>query len=174
MEGRSSGFTLIELMVTLAMAAIIVTLAAPNLRGLVQSNRAASASNSFVTALNLARTAAVQRSIAVSICPRSSPTSSTCGGSGAWANGWIVFQDATGGGSVGSSPIIRVFSKLDSSGTLTISGGDSFLTFDPTGLLVHPTSGVTFTLQMSDCTGQSNRTISVDPQGLISSEAASC
>jgi len=171
-------------MVTLAMAAIIVTLSLPNLRSMVQDNRSATAGNTFVTALNLARTSAVQQSVPVSICPQTS-SGTACSGNNNWSVGWIVFKDFNESGTIdqpSSGPkdqILRVFSKLTGNATLSVSPAATSLTYAPTGMLIDssgasPTSDSVFTLKLPNCSGQSNRTITVNPQGRIASAAASC
>ena len=88
---RSRGFTLIELMITLVLAAIILTLAVPGFQDIIRNNRAATQANELVTALGLARSEAVKRGARVSLCP--STDQASCTGGADWSNGWIVFLD---------------------------------------------------------------------------------
>lgn len=180
----SQGFTLIELLVTLAMAAIIVTAAAPSLRSLVQNNRSATAGNSFLTALNLARTAAVQRSVPISVCPKAA-SGTTCSGSNDWSTGWLVFRDANADGALASAAdVIQVFAPLKTGAQFTDSClnqsltpcNPTFVTFEPTGMLNPATnaSGVAFSLQFPGCKGQAKRTITVTPTGRPFSATAAC
>jgi prepilin-type N-terminal cleavage/methylation domain-containing protein len=85
-----SGFTLVELMITVAIAAILITVAAPSFTGLLSSNSAKSAAERFANTSAYARSEAVTRSAKVTICSRL--TDSTCGGLD-WSAGWIVFLD---------------------------------------------------------------------------------
>lgn len=78
-----AGFTLIEAMVALAIAAILLTVAVPAFQDLVQNNRLVSHTNEFVTALNLARSEAIKRSVSVTI--KKTGTN--------WEEGWQVFTD---------------------------------------------------------------------------------
>lgn len=183
MKHKSDGFTVIELLVTVAMAAIIVTMAVPSLRSLVQDNRSATAGNSFLTALNLARATAVQSSVPVSICPKDS-ASQTCSTQNDWITGWIVFKDADDNGALASSSdILRVFRPLQNGAVMkgdcigsTSSTCPTFVTFEPTGALNldSSTSGITFSIQFPDCTGQSKRIITLNPQGRPASATAAC
>lgn len=84
------GFTLIELMVTLALAAIILTQAVPSFNSLVQNNRLISQKNEFISTLNLARSEALKRGTRVTVCASTDQT--TCDTTN-WENGWIVFSD---------------------------------------------------------------------------------
>jgi type IV fimbrial biogenesis protein FimT len=65
---RQSGFTLVELMVTIAIAAILLGLGVPSFRTLIENNRIAAASNDIVTALQFARSEAVKRAVLVDFC----------------------------------------------------------------------------------------------------------
>lgn len=85
------GITLTEMMVVVAILAVVVALAAPNLAELFIRNRLETASNEFVTALNFARSEAMRRGVPVSI-RRVSATARE------WTEGWQVFVDINGNG----------------------------------------------------------------------------
>lgn len=89
---RLRGFTLIELMVTLAVLAILAALAAPSFSNLINSNRLIGAANDVVAGLQLARLEAVRRGQSVVVCP--STDGSSCAGSD-WSR-MIVFSDRNG------------------------------------------------------------------------------
>jgi len=84
---RASGFTLIELMVTLAIAVILTTVAVPSFRSVIQDNRLTTTANTLVTTVTLARSEAVKRGQTVSVEPRSSSD---------WNTGWEVWVDKGG------------------------------------------------------------------------------
>ena len=85
------GFTLVELLVTMTLVAILSAIALPSLSSFVTNSRVSSRANDFVAAINLARSEAVKRSSGVTICPSSN--AATCATAADWASGWIVFSD---------------------------------------------------------------------------------
>ncbi len=91
---KNTGFTLIELMITLFIVGILLTVGVPSLRTFMQSNQLVAASNELVAALHIARSEAIRLNSRVSICESSNGT--TCTTTGRWDNGWIVFVDANG------------------------------------------------------------------------------
>jgi len=92
-HGRSggSGFTLIEMLVLLAMVVVLQTLAAPALSGFVDSMRLTAGANSFLSSVHLARNEAAKRNARVVLCK--SATGDACTRAGGWEQGWLVFHD---------------------------------------------------------------------------------
>ena len=109
-----------ELMATLAVAGVLVTLAVPSFSELVKNNRLITQANDFVTSLNVARSEAIRRSSRVTVCKSSDQLS--CAGSGGWDQGWIVFNDVNGDGVVTNPTVnlLRVHSPL--SGNVSLNG----------------------------------------------------
>ena len=90
---RPAGFSLLELMVTLSVAAILLGLAAPAMEGILLDSRRTVAVNSFVHSIYLARITAADRGHTVSICR--STDGATCSNDTAdWQQGWIVFVNS--------------------------------------------------------------------------------
>jgi type IV fimbrial biogenesis protein FimT len=93
MKAKQSGFTLLEMMFTIALLAVIVGFGVPNLRDFVRNSRMTSAANDIVTDFNLARSEAVKRRVPVTLCK--SQTLAQCDEDDADGpfNSWIVFVD---------------------------------------------------------------------------------
>ena len=80
---RLRGFTLTELLITIVIAAMIVSAAIPALISSTQNNRLTAYSNELITALNIARIKAIETGRAVSVCPSSNGIA--CAGSSDWS-----------------------------------------------------------------------------------------
>ncbi len=91
---KHTGFTLTELMITLAIVGILLTVGVPSLKTLMQGNQLIASTNEIVSALHIARSEAIKLNTRVSICESSN--GATCATTGSWKNGWIVFIDGNG------------------------------------------------------------------------------
>ncbi len=98
MTPRQHGVTLLELMVTLSIMVILMTVAVPSFQDLIRSNRLSGITTEFMGRINYARSEAVKRGIPVTLCRSANGTA--CAASGAWSQGMIVFLDTNGDGSV--------------------------------------------------------------------------
>lgn len=130
---HNAGFTLVELMITLAVAAILVTAAVPSFMSMIASNRVTAASNDLVTALNLGKSEAIRSGRYALLCKNSN-----CDTTGSWADGWILFSDVDNNGvQNGDDPIIRTQEALEPSLAFQYIGGSggSRIQFRPNGSL---------------------------------------
>lgn len=123
----SRGFTLLELMVTIAILAIVAGLSTPSFLRTIENNRAATASNDFALAIIQARSEAVKRNQPVAICKSSD--GATCTNSDDWEQGWISFVDVDGDSILdGGDTIFAQHEALDGNTTLrAVNGTDSVL-----------------------------------------------
>ena len=155
------GFTLVELVVALAVAAILITMAYPSFRDSVKNNRQVSVNNASVGALHYARSEAVKRGHWVTLCipcgdGAGNPTqcadpvpadalpgcvtAAACGGSCPWERGWMVFSDidgdtlpdvVTGACVAGEDCILRVVEPAG--GEVTFRNAANAIRFDASG-----------------------------------------
>jgi type IV fimbrial biogenesis protein FimT len=113
------GFTLTELMVTLAVAAVLATIAIPNMRSFIQNGRLSSAANDLLRSFQLARTEALKRQLPVVVCASAAPTAPAPTCSYGPFKGWIVFQDTNSNWQVDNGePILERHELIDSSVTV--------------------------------------------------------
>jgi type IV fimbrial biogenesis protein FimT len=128
----SRGFTLMELMIVLAIAAVVLALGTPNFNEFRRNNRLTSTANDFLASVQLARGEAIKRQRIVSLCASNNPRAANPACStGAFA-GWIVFEDANGDCSrTNTEPVLRGEGPVD---TAITAASDGFCaSFAPTG-----------------------------------------
>ncbi|XOZ33462.1 GspH/FimT family pseudopilin [Halomonadaceae bacterium KBTZ08] len=122
----NAGFTLVELLVTLTILGIVSAIAVPSFQAMVASNRMTNQVNTLSGLIAYARSAAsTAPGSTVTICSSSNETS--CSGNSKWENGWIVFRDEDGDGSVDAGDgdeVLRVHAELAGGNTLRVTGFD--------------------------------------------------
>lgn len=101
---KAKGFTLVELMVTVAVMAILAAIAIPNFTSLINSNRLVSQANELVGVVQGARSEAIRYNQRVYVCSSNNGTS--CSGSATW-NGWLVFVDRDRNASPAAAEILQ-------------------------------------------------------------------
>lgn len=151
---RIKGFTLIELMVAIAVMAILLALGLPSFQESLRSNRVATGTNEMLAALSLARSEAIRNTRGSAVCPSSDGTA--CGG--AWGDadvGMLVWADsAPANGDIDVGETVLRYNQPNR--RLTIqrpAADDDTLRFDPRGRLHSSIAGPqTITLQPDVCT----------------------
>ena len=132
---RSSGFTLVELSLTLTVAAILMTTVVPAMQTMVASNRMVSQINLFVSSMHMARSEAIKRNRRVTICKGSAVTG--CVTSGGWEQGWISFVDENSNSQFDTGEeLLQTAGPVG--GTLTLRGNQwvkNYLSYLPSGHL---------------------------------------
>ena len=123
------GISIVELVVSLAVVAILATTGVPAFSSFVQSNRLNESSFDMLATINLARTEAVKRRTRVLLCRSADPTLSTpsCGGSAnTWTTGWLVFAsgDSNSTYDAGTDSLLGI-GLVDSSNVTVITNGTS-------------------------------------------------
>lgn len=148
----SVGFTLIELMVTIAIAAIFAALAFPSFRDFIAGQRVKTASYDISYMLTGARSEALKRNLNVIVAPET----------GGWQNGWTITA-GVGGPAIG---------QHEAFADLTITGPAVSVIYNSSGRL---TGLVTpFNVSSSVSGNLSSRCISIDLSGLPNSKSGAC
>lgn len=136
---KECGFTLVELLMTLAVAAVLATIAVPSFTATIRHSRAVTTVNELHTALNFARHSAITRNSYVVLCK--SADGKRCNHAlPDWNSGWLVFDNLNRDAAVQvnpGEPILRVHGPIRH-GARIISNRDSF-TFRP--MQLHSVNG---------------------------------
>jgi type IV fimbrial biogenesis protein FimT len=155
------GVTLVELMVTVAVLAIISLVAAPAFTDIFTSYRLSGFATTFAASAQAARSEAIRANRKVTLC-RSSD-GATCATSGGWEAGWIVIQDANGDGTRASGEQLVETQPALPSGYLMRSNSADRLSFDVTGF---SSDSAVFTLcRATPTVGTSQRRITISTTG---------
>lgn len=124
------GFTLIELMVTLAVLAILATLATPSFVDFQRNSELTSLTNKLVAAINTARSEAMKTGRNAYVIPTNAA---------AWSTGWIVYVDLNGNGSYDQATDATVLTERTPPSYMAITGTNNagasapYLSFGSTG-----------------------------------------
>ena len=135
------GFTLIELMVTIAILAILMAVAIPSFQGMIASTRLTSAKNDLLSSFARSRSEATKLGNRVTVCM--SADGATCATTGGWEQGWITFIDATRSGSnasVDTGEVITAISPALSAG-IVVNGNLPYVSYSSDGQTKTMTGG---------------------------------
>ena len=110
------GFTLVEMMITVALMAVMLAIAVPSFTAYRRNSELASISNGFVAALNAARSEAMKRNMYAMVTPVNNNSD--------WTAGWVAFVDVDGDNSFGTGDI-EVFRQPATPSYLTFTGNNS-------------------------------------------------
>lgn len=91
-----AGFTVLELMITIAVLGILLGIGVPSFNNIVRQNRIASQTNELLAAAAMARSEAVKRGTEVVLCPVDPGDPDVCSGEDNWNDGWMIFADEEG------------------------------------------------------------------------------
>lgn len=166
-QAGHQGFTLIELMVTVAVLAIGAAIAFPSFKGVLQSNRVATTTNEVIATLSLARSEAIRNSRGSGVC--ASTTGASCGGE--WNEGLLVWSDDNGDGVYQAGEEVLRFVAMDES--FEVTGPESPFVFDGRGRRSGDAEALV--LQPADCGEQPyRRQIRISTTGQLRSTRGEC
>ena len=147
------GFTIIELMIVVAILVILISIAGPDFRNIIVATRVKNASFDVFSSLTQARSEAITRNTTVTITPAG----------GIWANGWTIScADAT----VCKDPITNapplVIRRHDAYDGVTMTNAATTITFNGMG---RSSAAVSFSIAASGASDRNKRCVTLDPSG---------
>lgn len=164
---RERGFTMMELLVAVSIAAVLFAIGVPMYRNASLGARLSAAANNLLASVQLARSEAIKRNVQVTLC--TSSDGATCAAGGGWEQGWIVVDTVAD-----PDVVIQRQQNLPSGFKLTQSGGSVPLVFQPIGIGM---GAATFTACRSDPPGSQERVLTVRAAGtalVTTSETGIC
>lgn len=167
---RSHGFTLFELMVTVAVAGVILTLGVPSFVDMVRNNRAATNVNELLTAFSIARSESIRRGSNITVCRSSDGAACTAG---SWASGWIVIRDtaATDTAVPVVGEVLREWSAMPGNAAVTTFANGTatdigWVRFTPRGgMRAGGAMPIRYDIELEGCTGQQMRRVVLNTVG---------
>jgi len=178
---RGAGFTMIEMMVTVGIAAILASIAIPSFIDFVRLGRLRSQTSDFVASLSFARSEAIRRGNLVTVCASGGSTTQ-CSSTANWSQGWIVFSDVqdgrvgSGGGSIGNidtgTPADEVLRTMDALKYTSVSATNvsSWISFRPDGSAISNNGSVLDTLQF--CNNHVRLDVDINASARVAVKAA--
>lgn len=175
-QARSRGFSMVELVVTLAVAGILLASAIPSFQSVIRSNRVSAQANELITAFTLARSEAVKRNGTIAVCSADTSVSPPVCGTD-WAAGTMVFADADADGvQDAGEEVVRVFRSIGEDDTLVATPSSvSVVRFNGRGL-TSLTAALQLRLEPGDCDAgeEYRRDFTLDTSGRVRVAKGAC
>jgi type IV fimbrial biogenesis protein FimT len=166
---KQSAFTLIEMMIVIALIAIVAGIAAPNLSMFTKNSALSGASEELLNTLGYAKSEAIKRGGSISICNSANPSADqpTCiTGTPNWQTGWIMFVDADGDMSFDTGEtLLQITQPLKNVDQITVNNNQKAVRFR--SVVLAGSSDTTFTFCNS---GATERKVIIDKVGRIRRE----
>ena len=164
--GASRGFTMIELMVTVLVVAILFSVGVPSMRYVTSANRISSEINGLLGDMQFARGEAIKEGQTVTVCVSTNGTG--CTGGTNWNGGWIVFQDPNANKVVDAGEaVLRVQPTFTSNDTFVASGAVTSITFNREGFALALGASSLITLHDSTATAAYTRCLAISIVGQL-------
>ena len=155
---KQHGFTIYELLITMLMIGIILSIGVPNMSGFMQNSRITGTANDLHASFQLARSEAARSKSNITICAsdNSMDAAAACGGT--FNDGWIIFIDLNGdlarGG--GGENVLRAHPAIPDTLSIATNAGADYFGFAPSGLGRGDVGGVEAVSRARICDSRGN------------------
>jgi type IV fimbrial biogenesis protein FimT len=137
----SRGFSLIEVVTVMSIAAILVAIAVPSYRYVTAANRIAGEGNGLLGDLQYARGEAIKEGQNVGVCISSNGTG--CTGGTHWEAGWVVYSDLNNNGALDvGEPVLRIQTPFSGTDTFVVTPALAAVTFNREGFAAVPNATI--------------------------------
>lgn len=171
MRRATTGFTLIEMMVTISIMAILLAIATPSFNNTIAGTRISGEINELQASLNFARSEAVKRGLKIDVCPPTVPNGTTCANTNPlnWSSGWVVLID-------GTATQLRISPAVTHGDTLTSTSAAAipYPQFTPAGYTFFAGAGTTIKLHDSNNTPGLYRCVVFNAGSWATQQGGSC
>ena len=162
-----NGFTAIELMVVVAIVAVLAALAGPSFTPMIERWRVRQTAEALQSSIYLARSEAIRRNTAVTLSATASNLTQNH-----WELGWQIWVDRNGNGTLDNGELLRLFPDM---GAGTLVSNTSLVRFSGNGFLDgRQQVALVFSLQPPECAQEASRDITITPAGRPSIVETSC
>lgn len=133
---KQAGFTIYELLITMILIGIILSIGVPSMSSFTQNSRISGTANDLHSSFQLARSEAARSKNNITICAsaNSMDAAASCGGT--FDDGWIIFIDLNGDldrGGAGEN-VIRAHPAINDRIDIITNGGANYFSYAPSGL----------------------------------------
>jgi type IV fimbrial biogenesis protein FimT len=164
---RLAGFTLIELMVTVAVAGLVVALGVPSFLRTLARHTIASQAEELQDAVRVGRNEAMKRSGPVVLCRTEQSNPTHCAGSGGSWQTWVLFTDAARSGAFAAGDAV-LRQRQEASQRTSVTADAANIRFEATGIAHADTGSAVFVLGERGATDLSQqRQVCVNPRGEV-------
>jgi type IV fimbrial biogenesis protein FimT len=132
---NTNGFTIIELLITMSIAAILLSIGVPSFQTMVKDSRIREWQKTIEFDLEMAKSEAMTRNQSVILCRHDGETATptACDNAAAWKDGWVIFVDANGDTKVDTTELLRV--TKPEAANLELSYSNATITFNSRGFV---------------------------------------